>query len=188
MINFATEINQAVTALELFRFYGFEVNTAGFCRSPFADNDNTPSLKVYGGTRGWHDFSSGKGGDVIDFVREYFGLSFTEAQKKINADFALGLPIGERLTQEEQAEADRKSAERRRQQEQRQMHLTRLMMDYNMAYDRWVYLDTLRRKNKPTSPERPISDEYAYAVKNIDRAGYELDVAEIKLKAFESRC
>lgn len=112
MINYADEIKRAVPARELFEHYGFEINRAGFCHSPFAANDKTPSLKVYDGDRGWHDFSSGKGGDIIDFVREYFNLSFPDAQKKLNDDFRLGLPIGERLTADKQREAERAAQER----------------------------------------------------------------------------
>ena len=187
MVNFAYEIKTAVSAIELFQFYGFEVNRRGFCKSPFSSNDKTPSLKVYGWTRGWHDFSSGKGGDVIDFVREYFGLGFVDAQKKINDDFRLGLPIGEILSREQQLEADRKIAERRRQQQEREKAYNRLLKTYNAALDRWVYLDKLMRENEPKTPsELLINGKYAYAIKNIDEALCALEVATARLNTFES--
>lgn len=185
MTNYADEIKRAVPATELFPFYGFEVNRAGFCKSPFAANDKTPSLKVYGGTRGWHDFSSGKGGDVIDFVREYFGLTFLEAQKKISDDMRLGFPIGEKLSREQQIEADRKAAERRQQQKEREMAFQRVLTAYHAALDRWVYLDILKRENAPKSPSEPFNGAYVYACKRIDEAGYELDKATEKLREFE---
>lgn len=185
MTNYADEIKRGVPATELFPFYGFPVNRGGFCKSPFASNDKTPSLKVYGGTRGWHDFSSGKGGDVIDFVREYFGLSFMDAQKKINDDFRLGLPIGKKLSREQQIEADRKAAERRRKQAEREMARQRVLTAYYAALDRWVYLDTLKRENAPKSPQEPINDRYAYAVKWIEWAADVLDEALCNLHDFE---
>ncbi len=186
MTNYADEIKRAVPATELFPFYGFEVNRAGFCKSPFASNDKTPSLKVYDGTRGWHDFSSGKGGDVIDFVREYFGLTFLEAQKKIDQDFRLGLGVGEPLTRAQQIEADRKAAERRRQQQERENAYKRVLTAYHAALDRWVYLDILKRENAPKSPSEPFNEKYVYAVKRIDEAGYELDKATDALRRLES--
>lgn len=183
MTNYAYDIKHAVLATELFPFYGFELNRAGFCKSPFA-TEKTPSLKVYSGTRGWHDFSSGKGGDVIDFVREYFGLGFVDAQKKINDDFRLGLPIGEELTPAKQMEADKKIAERRRIQEERRKAQESLLNARRAALDRWITLDIMRRKNEPRSPEERLNEEYVYALKNIDKASYDLDVATVKLHEF----
>lgn len=185
MINYADEIKRAVPARELFEFYGFEINRAGFCHSPFAANDKTPSLKVYDGGRGWHDFSSGKGGDIIAFVREYFGLTFMEACKKINDDMRLDLPIGENLTLRQQREADRKAAQRKREQIEREMAVKRVLTAYHAALDRWVSLDIMKRENAPKSPSEPFGEEYAYAVKHIDAAAYELDRATEKLREFE---
>lgn len=187
MVNYADEIKRAVSAPELFRFYGFEINSGGFCKSPFAANDKTPSLKVYDGDRGWHDFSSGKGGDIIDFVREYFNLSFPDAQKKINDDLRLGFPIGEKLTSAQQKEADRKAAERRRAQREREVAFQRVLTAYHAALDRWIGLDIMIRENAPKSPSEPFSEEYAYAVKKLDEAAFRLDEAADALRRFESR-
>lgn len=135
MVNYADEIKRAVPARELFEHYGFEINRAGFCHSPFAANDKTPSLKVYGGDRGWHDFSSGKGGDIIAFVREYFNLTFMEACKKINDDMRLGLPIGEKLTLAQMREADRKAAQRKRERIEREMAQKRVLTAWMARYN-----------------------------------------------------
>lgn len=187
MTNYADEIKRAVTARELFEHYGFEINRAGFCRSPFAVNDKTPSLKVYDGDRGWHDFSSGKGGDIIDFVREYFNLSFMDAQKKINDDLRLGLKIGEKLSREQQIEADRKAAQRKREQIEREAAYNRVLAAYHDALDKWIELDTMRRETAPKSPSEPINPNYLYAINNIDAAGYELDMATDALWQFKNR-
>ena len=184
-MNYANEIKSRVTARELFQFYGFEINRGGFCRSPFSPNDKTPSLKVYEGDRGWHCFSSGNGGDVINFVQEYFNLSFMDAQKKINNDMRLGLPLGEKLTLAQQREADRKAAQRKREQIEREMASKRVLTAYHAALDRWVSLDIMKRENAPKSPSEPFNEEYAYACKHIDAAGYDLDEATDALREFE---
>ena len=187
MVNYADEIKRAVPARELFEHYGFEINRAGFCHSPFAANDKTPSLKVYDGDRGWHDFSSGKGGDIIAFVQEYFNLSFMDACKKLNADFNLHLPLGEKLTLAQMREADRKAAQRKREQIEHEMAAKRVLTAYHAALDRWVSLDIMKRENAPKSQSEPFNEEYDYACKHIDTAGYELDRATDALRAFESQ-
>ena len=48
--------------------------------SPFS-NEKTPSFIVSPDKRIWHDFSSGKGGDVFSFVMEMEGVDFKEALK-----------------------------------------------------------------------------------------------------------
>jgi len=187
MISYTDQIKAAVSAREVFEHYGFEINRAGFCRSPFAANDKTPSLKVYDGDRGWHDFSSGKGGDVISFVQEYFNLSFLDAVKKLNDDFRLGLPIGERLTPDKHREAERAAQERQRQAQERKAERERLQNAYNRALDWWVYLDTVKRENAPQSVTDGFCAEYAWAVKKLPIAEHRLSCAEIALFKFEHR-
>lgn len=53
--------------------------------------DKHPSLSVK--TDIWRCWSCGKGGNVINFVQEYFGLGFVDACRKLNDDFNLGLNL-----------------------------------------------------------------------------------------------
>ncbi len=48
--------------------------------SPFS-NEKTPSFIVSPDKRIWHDFSSGRGGDVFSFIMEIEGVDFKEALK-----------------------------------------------------------------------------------------------------------
>lgn len=185
MVNYADEIKRAVPAIELFEHYGFEINRAGFCRSPFAANDKTPSLKVYDGDRGWYDFSSGNGGDVIDFVREYFELSFADAQKKIDQDFRLGLGIGEPLTRDKQLEMERRAAERVRSRIEKDKTKRRVYDAYYDALDRWIYIDRLIRENEPKIPSEMPNQLYAYAINHIEDSIFNLDCAQVRLYNFE---
>jgi len=186
MNNYAEEIRNAVTARELFEFYGFAVNRSGFVCCPL-HGEKTPSLKIYPGAGGWKCFGCGAGSSVIDFVMMYFGLSFVDAEKKINEDFRLGLPIGEKLTSEQQKDADRKAAERRRKQMERQEEYERLKTAYNVALDNWIILDKMRRDNIPKSPDEPFSNAYVCAVTWIDDAGAVLDEATDRLLKFEKK-
>lgn len=87
----AGQIKDRLTMEEVARRYGYEPGRSGFLRCPFHQGDRTASLKIYPGQGGWHCFACGKGGSVIDFVMELFGLSFSQACLRLNTDFALGL-------------------------------------------------------------------------------------------------
>ena len=85
----AQRIKERVNMADICQKYGYEPNRAGFIRCPFHSGDNTPSLKV--NETSWHCFGCGRGGSVIDFVMELFGCSFSEACRRLDADFNLGL-------------------------------------------------------------------------------------------------
>lgn len=87
----ASEIKRLVTMQDIIRKYGFETNRSGFMRCPFHQGDHTASLKIYPGDRGWCCFGCHRGGTVIDFVMNLFGISFQQALSRINFDFDLGL-------------------------------------------------------------------------------------------------
>ena len=182
-MTYSGEIKSRLTARDVFEFYGFTVNRGGFCLSPFS-GEKTPSCKVYDGQRGWHDFSSNNGGDIIDFVRSYFGLPFPAACEKLNVDFQLGLPIGKQHSRQEWIEAQRKAAEQRRRSEERKKRAESLQKAYDDALTEWVKLDTIKRECAPESPETPFSTSFAYAMRNIDGAAYRLAEAEANLYSF----
>ena len=186
-VNYADEIKRRVTARELFQFYGFEINRGGFCKSPFSSNDKTPSLKVYDGGRGWHDFSSGNGGSVIDFVMQYFGLNFQDAIAKINTDFSLGLPIGEKLDRRKQLEMNRQAFMRKREVEAEKAEQERIENAYWTAFREWKRLDDNKRNFAPKTPTEPLQPLFVEALKNISGAEYRLECAEIARYEHECR-
>ena len=87
----ADEIRERLTMRQVVEFYGFEVNRGGFITCPFHSGDNSPSLKIYPGNRGFHCFGCGAHGDVITFVMKYLNLSFAQAVIRLSSDFHLGL-------------------------------------------------------------------------------------------------
>lgn len=105
--------------------YGYEPNRSGFLRCPFHSGDHTASLKIYPDDRGWYCFGCHRGGGVIEFVRELYGLSYRQAIEKLNADFSLGIRMGqktswmERRKLEAEAERKRKEVEREREEMRR---------------------------------------------------------------------
>ena len=59
--------------------------------SPF-NSEKTPSFYVNDGKMAWFDFSSGKNGNIFDFVMETEGLSFPEAVERLASQAGVSLP------------------------------------------------------------------------------------------------
>lgn len=170
--------------------YGLQINQCGFCRSPFAASDSTPSLKVYSGSRGWYDFSTNQGGSVIDFVKKFFGLPFLDAVRKLNTDFQLGLPIDTEQDAKSKQEARLSAEKRMAEQEKRRRTLSDIRTAYDNALTRYVRLDQLvdqAHTAAKTCGLAAITDDMADALTNIDRAWYELCEAQSRLCLYERR-
>ncbi len=60
--------------------------------SPF-NKERTPSFFVNDDKGFYHDFSSGKHGDLISFLQETEGLSFAEAVERLAGEAGLALPV-----------------------------------------------------------------------------------------------
>jgi DNA primase len=60
--------------------------------SPFS-KEKTPSFYVNDEKRFFHDFSSGKHGDIISFLQETERLSFNEAVEKLAMEAGMALPV-----------------------------------------------------------------------------------------------
>lgn len=105
---------------EVAAMYGFAPSRAGFICCPF-HGEKSASLKIYPGERGWHCFGCHDGGDVIDFVARLFGLGFSEAARRLDADFALGL--GSAPADDAKVRAwKRERAERERRRREKEYH------------------------------------------------------------------
>lgn len=106
------EVRERVSALDVARHYGLEVNCSGFCPCPF-HHERTASLKLYPAAKGFYCFGCHTGGSVIDFVAQLYGLDALGAVRRLNDDFHLGLPIDRQQTPQERTEAAREAAKRR---------------------------------------------------------------------------
>ena len=134
-----------------------------------------------------HCFVCGESADAIKFVQVYFGLDFQSAISKLNDDFCLGLPIGQRIDRRKQLEMGRIAFERKRKAEQQQKERQQIEDDYWAAFDEWKRLDDNRRKYAPKSPTEPLHPLFLEALKNIAGAEYNLSCAEIARYEYENR-
>lgn len=76
---------------DLVAHYDLKVDKKGFMSCPFHE-DHTPSLKVYPEMgKGFYCFSCCRGGSVINFAMQYFGLDYKQTLGKLDNDFRLGI-------------------------------------------------------------------------------------------------
>lgn len=126
----AEKIKESIRLADALEFYGIEVNRAGFCACPF-HAEKTPSMKVYPNDS-YYCFGCGAHGDVIDFVRQYFGLSFRESMEKLAEDFNLsGESVHIAIKTARNAFLAKKERERRRKE------LERLTSEYRASTE-WL--------------------------------------------------
>lgn len=185
-MDFANEIRNRLDTQEVFEYYGLRPNRSGFVCC-FSHNERTPSMKVYKGSGGYHCFGCGAHGSIIDFVMQYFGLNFQDAISKINTDFSLGLPIGERISLRRRREMEHRQMERQEERNREQRERERLEGEYWAAFDLWKKCDTNKREYAPKSPSEDFHPLYVEAVKNIDYAAYLLDTAEMRLRDYADK-
>lgn len=81
-------IKTALTIREVMEHYGVQFSRRGFALCPF-HTEKTPSLSIK--NERFTCFGCGASGDVIDFVRMYFGINFGQAVVRLNNDFNLGI-------------------------------------------------------------------------------------------------
>lgn len=171
--DYAYTIKSLLTAEEVCRFYGIEVNN-GKARCPF-HHDKSPSMILYKGNKGWWCYPCNRGGSVIDLVMQLFNLSFRDAMAKLNDDFHLGLPLEAKpKSVEEYVAAAREAAERERREEER------VRGDLEAECRKGAYLSRyLRASDAARKAEDPIA--LAAAKEAMLREAFLLAVADIKL-------
>lgn len=179
----AAEIKMRVSMRDICERYGLNVNGAGFINCPFHSGDNTASLKIYKGNKGWHCFGCGVGGSVIDFVMMYFNIDFKQAVIRLDSDFDLRLPLNRKLTPKERINESTRLREIQAKNKAYEDEKQRLEGEYWQAFDEWKYLDDLIIAYKPERRKiQPLHPLYEYALSRIAIAEYYLDCAEWRLK------
>lgn len=181
-IDFLNIINENLSMREVCEFYDITINQVSKALCPF-HNDTHNSLHIY--EKRYYCFSCNAHGNIIDFVKNYFNLSFQNAIKKINTDFNLNLPIENNNLKENQ-QLNAQLEEKRKQLEERKQKYIELAQEYDRTLNFWIKLDKIIIENKNSNKSNldQLSDEYIIAVKNIDYAYYCFECADFALKEF----
>ena len=80
-------IKAKVSPADAGRHYGLKISRSGMVHCPF-HNDTNPSMKLYDDH--FYCFACGAHGDVIDLTAKLLGMNFTEAVRRLAADFGIG--------------------------------------------------------------------------------------------------
>lgn len=166
MNNFGNTIKQLITMEDVLCHYGFPTSINGRIPCPLHNGkDNNFSYKDHY----FKCFVCGRGGSVIDFVMELFGINYQQAVLRINQDFSLGL-TNQRTSRSILSEAARRKRQERREEEKRKQEwweAIRLL---------WYYREAVEL----AQPVRTIDSVwihpiYADAVKALPEIEYWLD-------------
>ena len=114
-------------------------------------------------------------------------MSFKDALARINENFSIGLPIGEKLDRRKQLEMQRQAFMRKREMNEQKAKQEELDKAYWAAFDEWKRLDDNKRNYAHTSPTEPFHPLFVEALKNIAGAEYNLQCAEIARYEYENR-
>lgn len=182
MTDRAGEIKRLVPMTVAAPFYGVEVGAGGFCRCPF-HGERTGSMKVYDGDRGWHCFGCHEGGSVIDFVMKLFGLSFVDAQKRLDADFRLGL-FHDADDVNARQKAARAARERKKALDERIRKYMELWRRYNEAMEAFCEADKLVSESAYLLPYE-WTERHREALRSIETLWFDLSEATAMLRDFE---
>lgn len=182
----ANEVKQRLNSRDVLTAYGIETNSKGFACCPF-HNEKTASFKVYDGDRGYYCFGCGESGDVITFVQKFFNIPFNEALQKLNQDFGLCLPIGEKLTYRKRLEISKRAYDFKKSKEAEKKELDRLKQDRENLLSEWVKLDKQGKEHRPKSGDVDLHPLFVEYLLNIARIEFELECAETRLYQYEQK-
>lgn len=138
------------------------IRRGDFCTCPFHNGDNTPSMKVY--DKDYYCFACGKGGDFINFVQNYHGLSFKDACEWISGE-ELAKSTKQQIAY---AKIRREKEERRRQEGE---------ADLKEANETLTGLWQKYLELAPTSDTEPFPDEWTDAYNKWQYACYQQEQA-----------
>ena len=168
-IDYASIIKESISIKSALEFYGVEFNRFGYALCPF-HNENTGSLRVKNDY--FHCFGCGAGGDVIKFVQAAFKLEFKGALAKLNQDFGLNLPIGEKPTMRQACEAEIRMQKIKLKREQAEADKKANDNLYHKLWNEFDRLEANKRKYAPKSPDEPLHPLFAEALNKLDYQKY----------------
>lgn len=175
-MNIFQEMKERVTARQVAERYGLKVSRNGMACCPF-HNDKHPSMKI---DRNYYCFACGAKGDAVNYVAILFGLSQFEAAKKINEDFALGIPIGKQEVRKKREPEVRKKEKVPTKEERMQFVQKKIdkwardAANVLLRYLRWMKF--WNEFYKPESMEAEWHPLFAEALQNESKISFLVDI------------
>lgn len=163
-------IKERLTMREVLEHYGYTADRKGFICCPF-HNEKTPSMRIY--EKDYHCFGCQEHGDVITFIQKFFGLSFQDTLRKIDADFGLNIYGDHSFEELRRSHYQQQALQAKREREKREKQ--KAEDDYWAAFDEWKRLDDNRRIYRPKSPDEELHPLFVESLQKLDYQKYVLD-------------
>lgn len=177
MIDYAKQIKESVSMSDVVQKYVGADPKHNRIPCPFHNGkDNNLSFK----DDMFKCFVCGEGGDIFRFTTLMFRINFNQAILKLNCDFGLNLPTGEKLTIRKKRELAK--FEQKHKSEMRMKLIKRYAKEwkYWTAFDEWKRLSDNKLIYAPSKPQDSLQPLYCEALNNLEHQTYLLDIAEIE--------
>lgn len=181
---FANQIKMRVKMPEILRRYGFDVDRNKRVPCPFhKGTDRNCGVK----DDYIHCFVCGESADQIGFVQKYFSLNFSDAVSKINDDFCLGLPIGERIDKRRQTDMAKQAFFQKREQKKREQERESLLKKWADLHGEFIRMERNKKDFAPKNPDEEPHPLFVEACAKLDRVKYQIQCAEEELNEYERK-
>lgn len=161
-------IKSRLSCRELLEMNGYSISRNNKCRCAFHD-DTKPSMQVY--EDGYHCFSCGAHGDIIDLAAQLYGVDIREAIR-IAAELAGIAVVSDTKEYAERARTARMKAK------QRDTTIEALKRSYDKLLAEFVRLERNKTEYAPRSPDEPLHPLFREALTRLDYIGYALQQCE----------
>ena len=164
MNSIAERIKESISMDSALERYGFPVSKNKRIPCPLHNghDDNFAYTDHY-----FKCFVCGCSGDVISFVMQLFGISFSQALLRINLDFGLGFS-NKKPDRRETIRLSAEKAEKEMEKQRRDQYLAILTECHRRLWN-------TRLAYRPKSPEEAPCPQFVHALKETDRLEYLLE-------------
>jgi DNA primase len=181
--DFTDTIKRTVTARDAAERYGLSFNRSGFACCPF-HGDKTASMKLYDNTpkEGFYCFGCHVGGSVIDLAMKLLGVDFGGAIRRLNDDFALDLPLDQKLSSAERLRATQRAEALRKQRDAQERRKSLVGALYDLTARHYLFLLQLSDRHSPTVANPEFDDFWCFAQMELPEAREECELLEYELR------
>jgi DNA primase len=138
-------------------------------------------MRIY--DKDYHCFGCQEHGDVITFIQKFFGLSFRDALRKIDADFGLNIYGDHSFEELRRSHYQQQALQAKREREKREKE--KAENDYWKAFDEWKRLDDNRELYKPKSQNEELHPLFVESLQKLEYQKYVLECAETEVRCYE---
>lgn len=162
-------IKSRLSCSDMLAMHGYTISRQNKCRCAFHD-DTKPSMQVY--DDGYHCFSCGAHGDVIDLAAQIYGVDSREAIR-IAAELAGIAAVSDIKDYADRARKSRMKAT------QRNTTIEALKRSYDKLLAEFVRLERNKTEYAPRSPnDTDLHPLFREALTRLDYVGYALQQCE----------